>query len=115
MEQVGSGAYLLVQVLHESFSFFDPFGKLSRVALDVPGEVSKAHAQCGQCLARTVVQFPRQVPPLYILGFHQPYSKVLQFGVSPLKFLSAKLHLNIERIGECSITFFALKQRSRDQ
>ena len=101
-----------VQMLNQVFGIFDVFGKLSRIILRVLRQAAQDSCPRGQCLPRTVVQFPCYVPPLHILRLHEPPRKLTQFRVSSLKFPSTELHLGVECIRQCSITFFALTQLS---
>src|ERR1700722_9200922 len=58
------------------------------------------------------MQFPCDVPALGILRLQEQPRKLTQFQVSSLKFLGTELHLGVECIRQCSITPFALTQRS---
>src|SRR5580704_7837448 len=112
MQEIGGCAYLLSQMLNQAFGIPDAFGKLIRVILSILPEPRKAHAQRSQSLPRTVMQFACYVPPLHILGLQESPRKLTQFRVSSLKFPGTELHLGVECIRQCSITFLALTQLS---
>src|SRR5580704_3005774 len=112
MQEIGGCAYLLGQMLNQAFGILDAFGKLVRIFLSILREPRKAHAQRSQRLPRTVVQFACYVAPLHILRLQELPRKLTQFRVSSLKFAGTELHLGVECICQCSITFFAFTQLS---
>src|ERR1700733_11933272 len=97
-------------MLDHLFGFRDVFSKSSGILPYVVFNLCKLHARRGQRLPRAIVQLPCYVAPLHVLRLQELPRKVAQLCVSFLKFLSTELYLGVERIRQCSITFFTLSQ-----
>ena len=98
-------------MLDQLFGVLHFFGQ-RRIFLCLVADSCKLQAERSQRLSRAIVQFSCYVPSLGILRLQESPRKLTQFRVSLLKFLSTELHLGVERIRQCSITFFALTQLS---